>query len=100
MTKKDKKRIAYLGVATLAVAGVGAYVLGHTPTKVENPSPRAFVRADGIPKIAFDKPWKANWQTVKQLFRYGEVCNSYQAGGKFYTGHSKKAILKSINPFK
>lgn len=41
MTKKDKKRIAYLGVATLAVAGVGAYVLGHTPHESREPqSPR------------------------------------------------------------
>ena len=39
MTKKDKKRIAYLGVATLAVAGVGAYVLGHTPRKSRTPVP-------------------------------------------------------------
>lgn len=96
------KKIGY-GVG--AVAGVTllftvGYVAFHKPDIVKNPCPRSFYRADGIPKKAFDKPWKANLQTVIQLVRHGEICNSYQVGEKFFTGHSKKAICRCINPFK
>lgn len=96
------KKICY-GVG--AVAGVtllltGGYVAFHKPDVVKNPCPRSFFRADGIPKKAFDKPWKANLQTVIQLVRHGEICNTYQVGEKFFTGHSKKSICRCINPFK
>lgn len=88
------------GIAFVGIVATGAYVFGHKPDVVESPCFRSCYRADGCPKVAFDKAWKANWQCVKQLFRYGEVCNSYQVGDKFYTGHSKNAFCRNINPFK
>lgn len=77
------------GVITFVGAGVGAYVLFHNPSKVKNPCWRTFNRADGIPKKAFTTRLAANWQSIKQFLFYGEICNSYEACGKFYTGHSK-----------
>lgn len=105
MTEKNKKRLktaAYIAGGTILVAAVGtsAYVFGHKPDFVSNPCFRSCHCANGCPKKAFDKAWKANLQSVKQLLRYGEVCNSYQVGDKFYTGHSKTAFCKNINPFK
>lgn len=76
------------------------YVVYHKPDVVKNPCTRSFFRADGIPKVAFDKAWKANLQTVIQFACHGEICNSYQVGELFFTGHSKKAICRCINPFK
>ena len=96
------KKIGY-GVGAVAATTLlftATYVVFHKPDVVKNPCPRSFFRADGIPKVAFDKPWKANLQTVIQLVLHGEICNSYQIGEKFYTGHSKKAICRCINPFK
>lgn len=97
-TKKKIKKVSIgIGVvAGTAFVGIACYVFGHRPVKVKNPCPRTFMRADGVPKKAYDKPWRANWQTVVQLVRHGEVCNSYEANGKYYTGHSKKAIIRSI----
>lgn len=101
-TIKGLKIIAYIagGVVLAVAAGTAAYVFGYTPDVVERPCFRSCHRADGCPKKSFDKAWKANWQSVKQLVLHGEVCNSYQVDGKFYTGHSKKAFCKNINPFK
>ena len=103
---KEKRKTAkkiFIGVG--AVVGVtfmaiGGYVLFHKPPVVRNPCQRSFFRADGIPKVAFDKAWKANWQSVIQLVHYGEICNSYKVGESYYTGHSKYAKYRSINPFK
>lgn len=76
------------------------YVVYHKPDVVKNPCTRSFFRADGIPKVAFDKAWKANLQTVIQFACHGEICNSYQVGELFFTGHSNKAFCRCINPFK
>ena len=101
MTEKHKKRLKKVGwVAGGAALLVVAYVFGNKPAKVAIPCHRSCYRADGCPKKAFDKPWKANLQSVKQLLFHGELCNSYQVGDKFYTGHSKNAPCRSINPLK
>ena len=96
--KKILKIGAYTLAGTLTVAAVGAlaYVFGHKPDVVSEPCFRSCHRADGYPKKAFDKPWKANWQSVKQLVVYGEVCNAYQVADRFYTGHSKNAFRRNI----
>lgn len=101
-TKKKIKTAAYIagGIAVTVAVGTAAYVFGHKPAVVNNPCFRSCHRADGCPKKAFDKAWKANWQSVKQLLLHGEVCNSYQVGERCYTGHSKEAFCRSINPFK
>lgn len=101
-TKKKLKNAAYIaaGIGGVAFVGTAAYVFGYKPDVVDNPCFRSCHRDNGCPKKPFDKAWKANWQTVKQLFLYGEVCNSYQVGDKYYTGHSKNAFCRSINPFK
>lgn len=88
------------GAVLLAAASTAAYVYGHKPVVVENPCWRSCHLADGRCKKAFDTARQANWQSVKQFFRHGEVCNPYQVGDKFYTGHSNYAWCKSINPFK
>lgn len=81
--------IAVAGVAGVAAATTVCYAVGHTPAKVTNPCPRTFMRKDGIPKIAFSTAWRANLQAAYQFFRYGAICNPYEAFGKFYTGHGK-----------
>lgn len=88
------------GFASAVVSGVVLFVFGNKPDVVSNPCYRSSHRADGYPKKVFDKAWKANWQSVKQLVCYGEVCNPYQVGRKFYTGHSRKAWVRNINIFK
>lgn len=101
MKESTKKRLKRVGIVAGIAIGVPAvsilgYVLLHKPVKVEHPCKRTFTRADGIPKKAFDSAIRANWQSVVQLFCHGEVCNSYEAKGKFYTGHSKNSIIRSI----
>ena len=99
MKKKDK--IACVAAGCLLAAGFGtiAFVYCHKPDVVKNPCFRTTHRADGKPKIAFDTPQAANWQSVKQFLCHGEFCNSYESDGKYYTGHSNKALIRSINPF-
>ena len=82
--------ISLLGLATVV------YVFGHKPDVVSEPCFRSRHRADGRPKKAFNTPQAANWQSVKQLVRYGEVCNSYQVDDEYYTGHSKNAFRRNI----
>lgn len=101
MNKKTKYTL--LGIGAAAVAGAGAaacYIAFNKPDVVTNPCFRTFFRQDGTPKKAFDSAQRANAQAVWQLIRYGEVCNPYEAAGRFYTGHSKDALIKSLNPFK
>ncbi len=103
MKKRNNKKAAlYIigGVATLVTLGAVGYVCYHKPDVVKNPCRRTFFRSDGVAKKCFDTAAKANLQTLKQLILHGEVCNSYEANGKYYTGHSKDALIKSINPFK
>lgn len=102
MANKKIKKIATIGgvAALLAAAGTAIYVFGHKPDVVTNPCWRSCHLADGRCKKAFDTATQANWQSVKQFVRHGEVCNPYQVGQKFYTGHSKAAWVKSINPLK
>lgn len=96
MKIKTKKALLIGGsIVAAGIVGTACYVLGHTP-KPGIPCSRSTMRADGIPKVAFDKPWKANLRTIVQFVRHGEVCTSYEINGKFYTGHSKKAIIRSI----
>ena len=98
---KNNKIAKFVGSAVLlAAAGTAAYVYGHKPVVVENPCWRSCHLVDGRCKKAFDTARQANWQSVKQLVLHGEVCNPYQVGEKFYTGHSKNAWFKSVNPFK
>lgn len=99
--KKLKKAACYVGGAAAIIGGgILAYVYGNKPDVVENPCWRSCHLADGRCKKSFDKPWKANLQSVKQLLKHGEICNPYQMGDKFYTGHSKYAWCRSLNPFK
>lgn len=97
-----KKNIAKIigGTLVLTTAVTVAYVVGHKPDIVTNPCWRSCHLADGRCKMAFDTAAKANLQTVKQFFRHGEICNSYKVGDKYYTGHSRNAWCRSINPFK
>lgn len=97
-----RNKIAYIvgGAGLLGLAGAVVYVIGHKPDVVENPCWRSCHLANGACKKSFNKPWKANFQSLMQLLRYGEVCNSYQVGDKYYTGHSKNAWCRNINPFK
>ena len=83
--KKKLKKAGYIAGGTIlgAAAGILIYVFGH--------------RADGTPKVTFDKAWEANWQSVKQLILHGELCNSYKANGKYLTGHSRNALFRNIN---
>lgn len=98
---KKKKIVKILGgTALLTTAVAAAYVFGHKPDIVTNPCWRSCHLADGRCKKAFETAAKANWQSVKQFVLHGEICNSYQVGDKFYTGHSKYAWCRSINPFK
>lgn len=90
-----------LVASIVSALGTAAYVVFNKPKQVKNACPRTYHRADGKPKVAYNSAQRANWQAVKQLFLHGEVCNPYQApNGKYYTGHSKNAIIKSINPLK
>lgn len=102
MKNKKIKKIAIIGgcAVLLATVGTAAYVFGHKPDVVTNPCWRSCHLADGRCKKAFNTAVQANWQSVKQLFLHGEVCNPYQVGDKYYTGHSKNAWCKSINPLK
>ena len=76
-----------MGAAALAAIGVGAYLFGHT-------------RVNGLTKYASNTPWKANWQSVKQLLRLGDVCNPHHTGDRLCTSHSGDAILRDINLLK
>lgn len=102
MKNKTKQKLVTItsGIVLIAAAGTAAYVFGSKPDVVNNPCHRCFYRADGHKKMAFDSPAKANWQTVKQFVLHGEICSSYQVGDKYYTGHSRNAWCRSINPFK
>lgn len=100
--KKAAKTAAYAvgGIAVATAVGAAAFVCFNKPSVVQNPCWRSCHLADGRCKKAFDAAWKANLQSVKQFFLHGEICNPYQVGNKFYTGHSKYAICRSINLFK
>lgn len=102
MKKKKIKKFAKIvgGAVLLVAASTAAYVYGHKPVVVENPCWRSCHLVNGRCKKAFDTARQANWQSVKQLVLHGEVCNPYQVGEKYYTGHSNKALFKSVNPFK
>lgn len=102
MDKKKIKKIACVAAGCAAAAGLGliAFVYGHKPDVVNNPCFRSTHRADGKPKKPFNTAKEANMQSLKQFFRHGEVCNSYQVGDKYYTGHSNTAPFRNINPFK
>ena len=99
--KKIKKACITGGIILSGGLLLGVcYVRFHKPAVVQRPCYRSFHRADGCPKVAYDTSQKANWQSIKQLLRHGEICNPYQVGNKYYTGHSKYALCKNINPFK
>ena len=101
MEKKDTKRIIVFLIVVLAILSLLsiAFVYGHKPDVVKNKCFRTTNRADGKPKIAFDTPQAANLQSLKQFLLHGEFCNPYESDGKYYTGHSNKALIRSINPF-
>lgn len=83
-------------MAGVAVAVAGAYVCLHKPAVVNNSCWRSTHRADGRPKKSFDSAARANLQSLIQLLRHGEICNSYKVGDKYYTGHSNKTPIKSV----
>lgn len=78
------------GVLAAGALAIGGYVQFHKPDVVEHVCIRSTHCANGKPKIAFDTPQQANWQTVKIFFKYFDIQNSYQVGDKYYTGHSSK----------
>ena len=91
-TKKRLKKVGigagfFLGVVTVGTFG---YVLGYKP-KDGIPCSRSVMRADGVPKKAFDSAIRANCQSVIQFVFHGEICRPYKIGNKFYTGHIKRA---------
>lgn len=98
--KNQEEKIATIVGGTLALVALGtiAYLLGHKPDIVTKPCWRSCHLADGRCKKAFDTAAQANWQSVKQFVCHGEVCNSYQVGDKYYTGHSRYAWVRSVNP--
>lgn len=100
--KKKLKKVGWWLGGAVAVIGGGtlAYVFCNKPDVVANPCWRSCHLADGRCKKPFNKAWKANLQSVKQLVKHGEICNPYQVDDKFYTGHSKNAWCRSLNPFK
>lgn len=100
MKKITKRVLIGAAVATTAITAISLFVFKHKPAVAANPTHRSFYRADGVAKKAFDTPAKANFQVIKQLFLYGEICTPYQAGKKFYTGHNCNIPIRSINPIK
>ena len=98
---KNKKRLLIAAASIAGAAVIGTVVaLTRKPDVVTNPCWRTFHKADGTPKKPFDTALQANLQSLKQLVQHGEVCNPYQANGKFFTGHSNTALVRSINPIK
>lgn len=93
---RKKIFITLAGTASCVLVAAAGYVLFNKPAVVTNPCKRTFYRLDGKPKVSFKTPQRANWQSLKQLCCYGEVCNPYYANGRYYTGHSNKAPIKSI----
>lgn len=71
------------------VAGIG-YVCLNKPEKGYG-NWRSTHRSDGKPKVAYDTPERANFQSLKQFIKYGEVCHPYKVGDKYYTGHKHAA---------
>ena len=99
--KAKTKRMLLVASSVAGAAVIGTvFALTRKPTVVENPCWRTFHRADGTPKKPFDTAFDANLQSLKQLVKHGEICNPYQANGKFFTGHSNTALVRSINPIK
>lgn len=82
--------LSILGTLAVGALAIGGYVQFHKPDVVEHVCVRSTHCANGKPKIAFDTPQQANWQTVKIFFQYLDIQNSYQVGDKYYTGHSSK----------
>jgi hypothetical protein len=88
---KEKSKLGFVLKAGAILLGSAmvfgvAYVLFNKPSVGKN-SPRSIYRADGKPKVAFDTPQRANFQALKQLIKYGELCHPYRIGDKYYTGH-------------
>ncbi len=86
--KKTIKIAAFAG-SVVVVAGT-CYVLFNKPNQGYG-SWRSTHRSDGKPKVAFDTPERANFQSLKQLVKHGEVCHPYKVGDKYYTGHKRVA---------
>lgn len=86
-----KKTIKNAAIAGSIVVVAGAcYVLFNKPNQGYG-SWRSTHRSDGKPKVAFDTPERANFQSLKQLVKHGEVCHPYKVGDKYYTGHKRVA---------
>lgn len=90
--KKTIKFAAIAGSVVVVAAGVAGacYVLFNKPNQGDG-SWRSTHRSDGKPKVAFDTPERANFQSLKQLVKHGEVCHPYKVGDKYYTGHKRAA---------
>lgn len=100
--KKSIKRTLMIGGGIAAVAAVGiiGFVYGHKP-KPGIPCPRSLVRADGVPKTAFNSAPRANLQCIVQLVYYSiknrkiKIYYPYEMNGKFYTGSRNIRPAKS-----
>lgn len=60
-----------------AVGTAGWFMCTHKPDIVKTPCVRTFFRSDGIAKKSFDSSWRANLQSIIQLFSHGEICLPY-----------------------
>lgn len=97
--KKVLKTIGKVAFWSAVVVGgaVAIFVVAYPPKQGKR-CRRSLFRDDGVPKKAFKSRIRANWQSVIQLFRHGELCTPYQIDGKFYTGHNRE-LNKAINRY-
>lgn len=96
--KKAGKIAGYTiaGIAFVAAAAATVlFVVVNKPAEAKKCF-RATHRANGAKKVAFKTPLRANLQSAKQFWFYGEVYNPYKVGKRYYTGHSKFAPIRSI----
>ena len=90
------KKVAKWAIEAAAITAGVVFVIGVGYVFLNEPNQgygswRSTHRSDGKPKVAFDTPERANFQSLKQLVQYGEVCHPYKVGDKYYTGHKRAA---------
>lgn len=87
-TIKKVGKYALWTAATVGVVVIGTVVI-YQP-KSGKQSRRALFRSDNIPKKAFNSRIRANFQSLIQLVKHGELCLPYKIGDKYYTGHNRE----------
>lgn len=90
------KKVAKWAIEAAAITAGVVFVIGVGYVFLNEPNQgygcwRSTHRSDGKPKVAFGTPERANFQSLKQLVLYGEVCHPYKVGDKYYTGHKRAA---------